>query len=134
MSQPDIQWILDNLVSYPRARHAILLSGDGLSIGASAGVTRDLADQVAAIATGMQSLSHIGAPFVHDEPTAWQQTMVSYGDGHMFVLAAGDGSFLAVSATHDVDVEGLSYHMTKAIDSLRSALAVAPRSDAAGQG
>lgn len=134
MSQPNIQWILDKLVDYPQARHAVVLSGDGLSIGASADVSRDLADEVSAIATGMQSLSHIGARFVQEQPTPWQQTMVSYEHGFMFVLAAGDSSFLVVSAAHDVDIEGLSYHMAKAVDSLRPALAVAPRTDVASQG
>ncbi|MFK0017001.1 roadblock/LC7 domain-containing protein [Streptomyces sp. NPDC091027] len=124
---PDINWILNDLVKFAGARHAVVLSADGLMVAASADVGRDLADTVSAIASGMQSLSRAGGKFVQGEPTAWQQTMVSYTDGYIFILAADEGSYLVVSAGQDADVEGLSYRMGKTIDSLGPALRVAPR-------
>ncbi|MGW7312237.1 roadblock/LC7 domain-containing protein [Streptomyces sp. NPDC054865] len=124
---PDITWILDDLANFPGARHALVLSADGLTVGSSAGVNRDLADTIAAMASGMQSLSRRGAKFVTDEDSAWEQTMVSYADGFFFLLAAAEGAYLVVSATKDVDIEALSYRMAKTTAGLGPALRVAPR-------
>ncbi|WP_052850276.1 roadblock/LC7 domain-containing protein [Streptomyces avicenniae] len=124
---PDLSWILDELVSAPGARHAVLLSADGLATAGSAGVDRDMADRVSAIASGMQSLSRSGAGFVSDDETPWQQTMVSYKDGFLFVIAAAEGSFLVASAGASVDVGAFSYQMAKTVERLGDELAVAPR-------
>ncbi|MEU7028880.1 roadblock/LC7 domain-containing protein [Streptomyces sp. NPDC046275] len=124
---PDTNWILNDLVTFPEARHAVVLSADGLMVGASADVDRELADTVSAIASGMQSLSKRGAAFIQNEPTPWEQTMVSFRDGFLFLLAAAEGSYLVVSAGRNVDIEALSYRMRKTIDSLGPALQVAPR-------
>ncbi|MFE0774282.1 roadblock/LC7 domain-containing protein [Streptomyces sp. NPDC058861] len=125
----DINWILDELVNFPGTRHAVVLSSDGLMVGSSADVDRELADTVSAIASGMQSLSRRGAAFVQNEPTPWEQTMVSFADGFLFLLAAAEGAYLIVSAGRDVDIEALSYRMGKTIDRLGPALRVAPRRD-----
>ncbi|MFD4576360.1 roadblock/LC7 domain-containing protein [Streptomyces sp. NPDC058417] len=123
----DINWILNELVDFPETRHAIVLSSDGMMVGFSADVDRDLADTVSAIASGMQSLSKRGAAFVQSEPTPWEQTMVSFTGGFLFLLTAAEGAYLIVSASRNVDIEALSYRMGKTIDSLGSALRVAPR-------
>ncbi len=126
-ARPDLSWILDELVSPPDARHAVLLSADGLQTAASAGVDRDMADQVAAIASGIQSLSRSGAKFVSNDPTPWQQTMVSYQDGYLFVIAAAKGAFLVASAGSAVDIAAFSYQMATTVKRLGPELAVAPR-------
>ncbi|MFD8882129.1 roadblock/LC7 domain-containing protein [Streptomyces erythrochromogenes] len=124
---PDVNWILNDLVNFPETRHAVVLSADGLTVGSSTDVDRELADTVSAIASGMQSLSQRGAKFVQDEPTSWEQTMVSFTGGFLFLLTAAEGAYLVVSAGSDVDIEALSYRMRKTIDSLGPALRVAPR-------
>ncbi|MGW4788585.1 roadblock/LC7 domain-containing protein [Streptomyces sp. NPDC004230] len=124
--RPDLSWILDDLVSAPHALHAVLLSADGLQVAASEKVDRDLADKVSALASGVQALSRNGSEFVGSN-TAWQQTMVSYKDGFLFVIAAAQGSFLAASARSEVDIAAYGYRMTKAVERLGAELAVAPR-------
>lgn len=126
---PDLSWILNELVSLPEARHAVLLSADGLRTAASDGVDLDMADQVAALASGMQSLSRNGARFVNgDDPTPWQQTLVSFQAGYLVISSAGDGSsYLVVSAGKAVDMEVLSDQIAKTVQRLGSELAVAPR-------
>lgn len=126
-TRPNLSWILDELVSAPEARHAVLLSADGLQMAASDGVDRNTADTVAAMASGMQSLSRNGAAFVSSDSTPWQQTMVSFKDGFLFIIAAADGAFLVVSASPDVDIAAFSYQMTKTVERLGPELAVAPR-------
>ncbi|WEH37875.1 roadblock/LC7 domain-containing protein (plasmid) [Streptomyces sp. AM 4-1-1] len=126
-ASPDVSWILNDLVNFPGARNAVVLSSDGLTVGSSDQVDRELADRVSAIASGMQSLSQRGAAFVQDEPTPWEQTMVSFTGGFLFILTAAEGAYLVASATSDVDIEAFSYRMRKTIDSLGPALRVAPR-------
>ncbi|MFD8262835.1 roadblock/LC7 domain-containing protein [Streptomyces griseoluteus] len=125
--RPDLSWILNDLVTAPHARHAVLLSADGLQVAASEGVNRDLADKVSALASGVQALSRNGAEFVGSGDTPWQQTMVSYKGGFLFVIAAAQGSFLAASAGSEVDISAYGYRMTKAVERLGAELAVAPR-------
>ncbi|GHJ36873.1 roadblock/LC7 domain-containing protein [Streptomyces sp. TS71-3] len=124
---PDVSWILDELVKAPHARHAVLLSADGLQRAASSEVKPDVADRVSAIASGMQSLSRNGGDFVSAKPTAWQQTMVQFQDGFLFVIAAADGAYLVASAGPDVDVSAFSYDMAKMVERLGDEMAVAPR-------
>ena len=129
---PDVSWILDELMKAPHARHAVLLSADGLQRAASAGVNTDTADRVSAIASGMQSLSRNGGDFVSEKPTAWQQTMVQFEDGFLFVIAAADGAYLVASAGRDVDIAAFSYDMAKMVERLGDELAVEPRQSPAG--
>ncbi|MFD8816137.1 roadblock/LC7 domain-containing protein [Streptomyces sp. NPDC059627] len=131
--RPDLGWILDELVAAPHARHAVVLSADGLAVVASDGVHKDLADRISATSAGLQALSRNGAVFVRDQGTAWQQTMVQYEDGFLFVIAAGHGSHLVAAATAEVDVLGFSYRMADTVKRLGPELAVAPR-HSAGQG
>ncbi|MCX4853693.1 roadblock/LC7 domain-containing protein [Streptomyces canus] len=126
-SRPDLAWILDGLVNAPHARHALLLSADGLPVAHSDGCHTDLADKIAATVSGLQALSRSGGLFVSDENTTWQQTMVQYGAGYLFVIAAGSGAHLVASAGADVDIAGFSYRMADIVKRLPEALAVAPR-------
>ncbi|GGZ95074.1 dynein regulation protein LC7 [Streptomyces subrutilus] len=125
-SSPDLTWILGKLVALPGARHALVASADGIVVAYSPGVDRDLADSVAAITSGMQALSRNGAAFV-EESTGWEQTMVNYAAGYLFILTASEGSYLVVSAGRDTDIEQLSYQMAKTVDGLGTALGVGPR-------
>ncbi|WP_330455710.1 roadblock/LC7 domain-containing protein [Streptomyces sp. NBC_00820] len=125
--RPDLSWIVDNLVQFPHARHAVVLSSDGLPMVASQDVEQDLADQISATASGLQSLSRNAARFVGDETTPWQQTMVSYRGGFLFIIAAGNGCFLVASADSDVDIAAFSYQMTDVVKRLGTELSVGPR-------
>jgi predicted regulator of Ras-like GTPase activity (Roadblock/LC7/MglB family) len=126
-ARPDLSWILDELVEFPHARRAVVLSADGLRTATSRDVTPEMADRISATASGLQSLSRNAADFIGDKRTPWQQTMVQYGDGYLFVIAAGSGSFLVASAGIEVDVLAFSDRMAKVIERLGPALAVAPR-------
>ncbi len=84
----ELDWLLDDLVlRVTDVRHAVVLSGDGLAMGASGGLGREDAEHLAAVASGFHSLAkgagrHFGAGGV-------RQTMVEMDDGFLFVAAAG---------------------------------------------
>lgn len=129
---PDLSWILNELVDVPHARDAVLLAGDGMLKARSKDVKRELAETVSALSSGMQSLSRGAADFssgnAQDE---WEQTMVQFGSSFLFLVAAGDGSYLAVSAGREVNVKALSVRIHHTIGRMREALAEAPRHAAA---
>ncbi|MFF8992511.1 roadblock/LC7 domain-containing protein [Streptomyces sp. NPDC014983] len=129
----DLSWILDELVDVPHIRHAVLLSADGLLTAASSGVDRELGETVAAIASGMQSLSRAGAVFASGDPNSpWEQTLTQFGNSFLVLMAAGNGSYLAVGADREANIEDVSYRMIKTVDRVGQTLGLALRQDRAG--
>jgi predicted regulator of Ras-like GTPase activity (Roadblock/LC7/MglB family) len=128
----DLSWVLDDVLKVRGARHAILVSGDGLLLQRSADISRDDAETNAAAMSSMQSLSRAVAGFAGAGHGIWKQTLLEYDSGWIFLSAAGQGAYLAVSAALDVDMEAVSFRMQKTVTALSQAMSVAPRSDGGG--
>ncbi|MGW0548716.1 roadblock/LC7 domain-containing protein [Streptomyces altiplanensis] len=126
----ELGWMLDEVLRVPEARHAILLSADGMLRAHSQGIGRDEAERQAAALSGLQSISRSTAEFCAEESSPWQQTLVEFVDGYVFLVAAGAGAYLAVSATQNVDMEAVTYGMHKLVDRLGKELTSPPRQDA----
>ncbi|MCC5037228.1 roadblock/LC7 domain-containing protein [Streptomyces sp. WAC 00631] len=126
----ELGWMLDEVLKVPEARHAILLSADGMLRAHSEGITRDEADRQAAALSGLQSISRSTAEFCVREESPWQQTLVEFANGYVFLIAAGTGAYLAVSASQNVDMEAVTYRMHKLVDRLGKELTSPPRHDA----
>ncbi len=122
-------WMLDDALSVPEARHAILLSADGMLRAHSQGISRDEAERQAAALSGLQSISRSTAEFTDRPNTAWRQTLIEFADGFVFLVAAGPGAYLAVSASADVDMEAVTFRMHKLVDRLGKELTSPPRRD-----
>lgn len=130
MTQPstasDLSWLLDDLVNrVGQIQQAVLLSKDGLVMGASANVTRDAAEHVAAISAGVQSLAngacdHFGKKDV-------RQTIIEMDDALFFVCSAGNGSCLAVLSDSGGNAGLVGYEMAMLTKRLRKRLTAAPR-------
>ncbi|MDT3395970.1 roadblock/LC7 domain-containing protein [Streptomyces sp. B1866] len=127
-------WMLDEVVRVPEARHAILLSADGMLRAYSEGIHRDEAERQAAALSGLQSISRSTAEFCEGEESPWQQTLVEFAGGYVFLIAAGPGAYLALSATAEVDMEAITYRMQKLVDRLGRELTAPPRQDLSRQG
>jgi predicted regulator of Ras-like GTPase activity (Roadblock/LC7/MglB family) len=106
----NLSWLLDDMVGrVPSALQAVVLSADGLMMGASAGLSREDAEHLSAMAAGFQSLAkgasrHFGAGPV-------RQTVVEMESAFLFVTAAGLGACLAVLAASDADLGLIAYEM-----------------------
>ena len=106
----NLTWLLDDLVErVPPARQAVVLSADGLLLGASATLSREDAEHLSAMAAGFQSLAkgasrHFGAGPV-------RQTVVEMASAFLLVTAAGQGACLAVLADSDADLGLVAYEM-----------------------
>ncbi|MFC4031339.1 roadblock/LC7 domain-containing protein [Streptomyces polygonati] len=112
--------MLEDIVSnVSGARHAILLSADGLRRGATSGMSADLADTISAAMSGMQSLSRATARFAGPEDNPkWQQTVIEFKHGWIFLIAAGQGAYLAVAAAPDIDMQEITFRMHQLVSRL----------------
>ncbi|MET8679518.1 roadblock/LC7 domain-containing protein [Streptomyces sp. NPDC004647] len=113
-STGELDWLLDDLVTrVQEVRHAVVLSGDGLAVGASDGLTREDAEHLAAVASGFHSLAK--GTGRHFQVGGVRQTLVEMDGGFLFVAAAGDGSCLAVLSTVTADVGLIAYEMARLV-------------------
>lgn len=105
-----LSWLLDDLIDrVPSARQAVVLSADGLLMGASRGLTRDDAEHLSALAAGFQSLAKGASRHFQTGPV--RQTVVEMESGYLFVTAAGMGACLALLSTVDADIGLVAYEM-----------------------
>lgn len=132
MSTPEndtagLEWLLDNLMSRtPGIQHVLVLSKDGLKMCCTAGLDIDRADQLAAIASGIQSLSlSASAEFGHGLGAG--QSMVEFPGGLLLIVPAGEGAHLAVVAAGDADVGVIGHNMNELVEQMGQYLTAAPR-------
>jgi predicted regulator of Ras-like GTPase activity (Roadblock/LC7/MglB family) len=122
----DLSWLLDDLVDrIGEVRQAVLLSKDGLVMGASSSIARDDAEHLAAISAGVQSLAN-GAR-EHFRKKQVRQTIIEMDDALFFVCAAGNGSCLAVLSGSGGNAGLVGYEMALLTKRLRKRLTAAPR-------
>jgi uncharacterized protein len=106
----DLNWLIGNFArSTPGVAHAVVVSADGLPVAVSERLDRAKADQLAAIASGVASLSQ-GAARCFGGGLV-RQTVVEMERGLLFVMAISDGSCLAVLAASSCDVGVVGYQM-----------------------
>ncbi|MBO0832949.1 MAG: roadblock/LC7 domain-containing protein, partial [Actinobacteria bacterium] len=105
-----LDWLLDDLIArVGEVTKAVLLSRDGLVIGASSTLAREDAEYLCAAAAGFQSLAR--GTSQHFGGGAVRQTVVEMETAILFVMAAGDGSCLAVLAALGADMGRVAYEM-----------------------
>ncbi|MFF9812531.1 roadblock/LC7 domain-containing protein [Streptomyces sp. NPDC014006] len=125
----DLSWMLDSALEIPGALHAVLISADGLLMARTKDFDKDDADRVAAAMSGVQSLSRSLGFFCEDPRHAWRQTLVEFDGGWVFLISAGDGAYLGVSASPDVDMQDITFRMQQLVGQLGKVLAAPPRED-----
>jgi predicted regulator of Ras-like GTPase activity (Roadblock/LC7/MglB family) len=106
----NLNWLVTNFArSVPGAAHAIVLSADGLLMAVSERLDRARADQLAAVASGLASLTQ-GAARIFGGGTV-TQTVVEMERGFLLVMSVSDGSCLAVLAAPSCDLGLIGYEM-----------------------
>ncbi|MEU5437540.1 roadblock/LC7 domain-containing protein [Streptomyces sp. NPDC020719] len=122
----ELDWLLDDLVvRVGEVRHAVVLSNDGLAVGASTGLGREDAEHLAAVASGFHSLAKGAGRHFHTGGV--RQTMVEMDEGFLFVAAAGDGSCLAVLTALTSDIGLIAYEMARLVKRVGEHLHTPPR-------
>lgn len=123
-----LNWLLENLLERtPGARHALVLSRDGLKLCRTPELSVDQADQLAAISAGIQSLSQGASVEFGDGSGGVRQAMAEFYGGILFIVEAGDGAHLAVVAREDSDVGVIGHNMSELVEQLGEHLSAPPR-------
>jgi predicted regulator of Ras-like GTPase activity (Roadblock/LC7/MglB family) len=127
-SDKSLEWLLENLVGNTAgACHALVLSRDGLKLCHTQGLTVDRADQLAAIAAGVQALAHGASVEFGDGTGGVRNSMTEFHGGILFIVEAGVGSHLAVIATEDADVGLIGHNMDELVEQIGSVFTAPPR-------
>ena len=106
----NLNWLVGNFAkATPGVAHAMVLSADGLPVAISERLDRARADQLAAIGSGLASLT-IGASRCFGGGLV-KQCVVEMDGGFMFIMSISDGSCLAVLAAPNCNVGVVAYEM-----------------------
>ncbi len=111
----DLNWLVTNFVDrVPDVAHAVIVSSDGLPLAVSSGFPQDRADQLAAVTSGLASLTQ-GASRVF-EGGAVAQTAVEMEAGVLVVMAISSGASLAVLSAAAADLGLVAYEMALLVE------------------
>jgi uncharacterized protein len=106
----DLNWLLGKFArTTPRVAHAMVVSADGLPVAVSDRLDRASADQLAAIASGLASLTQGAARLIGGG--AVEQTVVEMERGLLLLMSISDGSCLAVLVASPCEVGLVAYQM-----------------------
>jgi predicted regulator of Ras-like GTPase activity (Roadblock/LC7/MglB family) len=108
----DLSWLISAFTDrVPGVSHAVVVSTDGLLVAVSDNLPRDHADQLAAVTSGLVSVTS-GAAQIFDGDRV-TQTVVEMGRGYYLVMSMRDGSILATLATRTADIGVVGYEMAR---------------------
>ena len=121
-----LSWLLDNLVNQvEHVQQALILSRDGLVVASSQGLTREDGEHLSALAAGVQSLARgTGEYFKAGEV---RQTIIEMERAFLFVIAAGQGTCLAVLSSAEPNIGVIAYEMAMLVRRMGKYLAAEPR-------
>ncbi|MEU4065016.1 roadblock/LC7 domain-containing protein [Streptomyces wedmorensis] len=123
-----LNWLLEGLLERtPGTRHALVLSRDGLKLCRTPELSVDQADQLAAIAAGIQSLSHGASVEFGDGTGGVRSAIAEFYGGILFIVEAGEGAHLAVVADEDADAGLVGHNMSELVEQLGEHLVARPR-------
>jgi uncharacterized protein len=122
----DLGWLLTSFARrVPTIVCALAVSVDGLAIAASDQLPDDQADQLAAITSGLASLT-TGAAKVMSTGHV-RQTVVDMDGGVLLIMAVADRAFLAVLAQPGADLGQVGYESAVLAQRVNTALEPAVR-------
>lgn len=111
----NVNWLLASFVERtPGVDQAVAVSSDGLLLAMSTTIDRSGADRMAAIITGMRSLSHGAASELHRGPVV--QILVEMVEAFLFVSSISGGSTLGVVTSKDCDLGLVGYEITMLVN------------------
>jgi predicted regulator of Ras-like GTPase activity (Roadblock/LC7/MglB family) len=130
MEQPGaavtMDWVVDDLVRRVEGiSQAVVLSRDGLTLGASPGLSREDADHFSAVAASLQSLARGAGQWFQGGEV--RQTIIEMDAALVFAIEAGEGTCLAALCLPDANPGLIAYEMGMLVKRIRRHLAANPR-------
>jgi predicted regulator of Ras-like GTPase activity (Roadblock/LC7/MglB family) len=127
-TEEKLGWLVQGLLTRtPGARHALVLSRDGLKLCSTPELTVDQADHLAAIAAGIQALSHGASLQFGDGTGDVRSAMTEFYGGILFIVEAGEGAHLALVTAEDADAGLVGHNMGQLVEQLDGHLSAPPR-------
>ncbi|MGW5054009.1 roadblock/LC7 domain-containing protein [Actinokineospora sp. NPDC004072] len=124
-------WLVANFTDrVPGVAHAIVISVDGLLLTTSTRLPRERADQLAAIAAGVNSLTDGASRCFGGDRVL--RTIVEMDGGILLLMSIRDGSCLAVLAAPSCDVGQVAYEMNVLVDQVGQILTPELRAELRG--
>ena len=121
-----LSWLLDNLAARVEPiRQAVILSRDGLVVAASKDLSQEDGEHLSALAAGVQSLARGAGRHFHGGEV--RQTIIEMESAFLFIMAAGEGTCLAVLCTGSANVGVVAYEMAMLVRRMGKYLAAPPR-------
>lgn len=125
-STTDLSWLVASFTEkVPGVANTVVVSSDGLLLAMSSGLDRVSGDQLAAVASGITSLTNGGSACF--DGGVVNQVIVEMERGFLFVTSISDGSCLAVLAAPGCDIGLIGYEMALLVSRVGDALTPAMR-------
>lgn len=130
----NMDWMLKDLAtSVPQTRHVLVLSSDGLTMAELSAVEvpdggTDIADRLAAACAGLQSLAAAIASEFPNSEGEMRLVVIEIDVGFFYLMAAGQGAYLAVLADEGVDAGLMGQRMRDLVARIGEHLSSPPRS------
>ena len=106
----NFNWLIANFVRRTvGVDQTVVVSSDGLLVALGGALDRDSADRLAAVITGIRSLSHGASDTLARGPVA--QVLVEMERGYLLVAAVSGGAAIGVVASRDCDLGLVGYEM-----------------------
>ncbi|MFJ8962800.1 roadblock/LC7 domain-containing protein [Lentzea sp. NPDC102401] len=123
-------WLINDFVDrVPGVAHGVAVSADGLLLAASNTLPDDRADQLAAVSSGLLSLTD-GAARCFEAGNV-RETIVEMDAGTMLLMAISNGSCLSILADPGYDIGQIAYEMALLVDRFGRQLTPGERADEA---
>lgn len=117
----DLAWLVDSFVErIPGVTSGVVVTTDGLVLAHSRRLTRDRADQLAAVTSGLASLT-VGAAQFLDAGNV-NQVIVEMDGGFFFVSSISTTSALALMCQPTCDIGLVGYEMSLLVARIGQAL------------
>lgn len=111
----DLNWLVSNFVERVQdVAHAVIVSSDGLPLAVSEGFPQDRADQLAAVTSGLSSLTQ-GAARVFEGGIV-VQTVVEMEAGVLVIMTISHAASLAVLAAPEGNLGIIAYEMALLVE------------------
>ncbi len=107
----NLNWLVQRLCqTVPAINQAVVVSSDGLALASSDGVSREAADRLAAVSSGMIGLAYGSAG--RFGAGAVSNVIVEMERGWLFVTGIRDGSLICCLTEKAVDMGTIAFEMS----------------------
>ncbi len=130
LSKPaqDLNWLVNGFAQrVPEVQHAMVASSDGMPVAISSGITRDVADQLAAVTSGLLGVAAVVATLADADEV--RQAVIEMGRGYFIAMTVRDGSVFSVLTSGQADLGVVGFEMARLVKQAGEILTPALRAE-----